>query len=572
MKKNKKISFEKKFAKRTTFGRLFAKAMCIVLLCTVVFADVTFEKGRRNVYDQIREKMITDSKDIISAINKNENEGNAVNNNISGFMSIYTNFHAYSDYNLFSSMGALDTFYQVGTNLDEECSAISALIDKDGNIIASSREKLTMLLNFGKGDINYYVCDPAEIDIPEVQELYDSFYQIKNSLEKRKEVVNINLKSVYYNKEKNSFIPHEGEIVKSYVSFHEIADEKLKDIYIDTDIDGYELIELKDSQSKEYPKGFLCNIHGTPAGTFDKNSGSFRYKSTSSSGSTRMFGNAGYECSMSQPVYINGETLTLCMLYSVSTLKGTAVEKHFLIFTLLFFLFAFIIALIWSLWKNSSNKMRYAFEDYQRNLTNNLAHDIKTPLTAISGYAENLLDMCEPDTVQYKYLSSIIQNVAYTDGMISKTLELNQLSQKKSLQKSEVNLRNIAEKALEIYSLDSDVAEVKIEGDSVIKANPETIQTAVENIIANALKYVTKGGEIIVTINKDYFSVENTISEKIDVTDLKMPFVRGDKSRSDRKGNGLGLAIANDSVLINGFTLELSSTDTLFRARINFKK
>ena len=64
--------------------------------------------------------------------------------------------------------------------------------------------------------------------------------------------------------------------------------------------------------------------------------------------------------------------------------------------------------------------------------------------------------------------------------------------------------------------------------------------------------------------------ITNTVNEKTDVKDLKKPFVRGERSRSNLGGSGLGLSIAERAATLNGFSLKLSCTDTEFRAEVRY--
>ena len=58
--------------------------------------------------------------------------------------------------------------------------------------------------------------------------------------------------------------------------------------------------------------------------------------------------------------------------------------------------------------------------------------------------------------------------------------------------------------------------------------------------------------------------------EYVDTTDLLMPFVKGDKARSDKRSSGLGLAIASTAAAQNGFTLKIDCKDKKFTATIEF--
>lgn len=68
-------------------------------------------------------------------------------------------------------------------------------------------------------------------------------------------------------------------------------------------------------------------------------------------------------------------------------------------------------------------KSAYDMKCYRIETTNAMAHDLKTPLTAISGYAENLLSQVQVDKREY-YAKAILSNIEYMDQMIHDILEL----------------------------------------------------------------------------------------------------------------------------------------------------
>ncbi|MBP5377909.1 MAG: hypothetical protein J6Y64_00020, partial [Ruminococcus sp.] len=78
------------------------------------------------------------------------------------------------------------------------------------------------------------------------------------------------------------------------------------------------------------------------------------------------------------------------------------------------------------------------------------------------------------------------------------------------------------------------------------------------------------GGSIKMTADKKRFTIVNDVSENVDTQDLLMPFVKGDKARSDKTSSGLGLAIASAAAAQNGFTLKVECRDKRFTAAIEF--
>ena len=83
------------------------------------------------------------------------------------------------------------------------------------------------------------------------------------------------------------------------------------------------------------------------------------------------------------------------------------------------------------------------------------------------------------------------------------------------------------------------------------------LEKIIENLVSNAVKYTPENGTVKITADKKQLIVSNTVKEKIDTKELKTPFVRGDKSRSNTDGCGLGLSIAERAAAVNGFKLNV---------------
>ena len=189
-----------------------------------------------------------------------------------------------------------------------------------------------------------------------------------------------------------------------------------------------------------------------------------------------------------------------------------------------------VIALLWCWYRNTMNKAKYAMEDFQRGLTDHLAHDIKTPLMAISGYAENVLNCKISAEEQEKYLNSILDNVAFTDSLISRALYLNHMGEKKAAKPEPVQLEELVSEALRRYDLLLKQKHIafEINGSAEITAYRAALETIVENLISNAVKYTPEGETVTVTLDKKRLTITNTVPEKIDTKDLMRPFVRGE--------------------------------------------
>ena len=215
------------------------------------------------------------------------------------------------------------------------------------------------------------------------------------------------------------------------------------------------------------------------------------------------------------------------------------------------YIISFIILLIASYLSYRKRLGIYEHEETRRTLMNAMAHDLKSPLMAISGYAENLKEDVNSEKREH-YVDSILKNSEYMNTLITDNLNLLKLEYDTETNNSEkLELVSLSTKLLEKYKATLDDRKVKVftEGKYDIKANGAQINTAIENLISNAVKYVNDNGEIRISGNKKCFSIGNTTGADYSGRDLKelwKPFAKGDESRSNEAGSGLGLAIAKN--------------------------
>lgn len=229
-----------------------------------------------------------------------------------------------------------------------------------------------------------------------------------------------------------------------------------------------------------------------------------------------------------------------------------------------------IAAIIWSSVSYEKLQSFYALDDYRREMTNALAHDLKTPLMTISGYAET---MAENPEKSGRYIDGIMENVRYMDEMIRKTLELSELESavKKSAETS-FAAEDIIKEILNKYaaSLESRKITCSVNGSKTLTADRNRFTQLMENICSNAVKFTDEGGKIAVNISEDSIKAINTcrLAEKLELSDICKPYVKGDKSRGNRQGSGLGLAIAQNAAELLGYKLIITAYEGKFSAEI----
>ena len=573
--------------KRTTFRKMFAKAMIFPVVFTLIFSFVLFYATERIACEQAQSQQDQLNSTIMEAAVATEDKNDKMGGTINSLRMKMCLGTYYNTLNISEFFGYRFPLPETGvTSYDKNGKAVTAIIDKDGNVLISNAAKMFCIIKFDENHEHnkWLYCDPEETDIPAFQQL------IKNHLDSRYSdhiAYSYDITSAYVDLQEHKMIPHVIQVKNLYYKdkYNEYDDEAeetgTEEVVIDVDsayLEGYELMEFsadKSSSSDEftYPRCTFENIWGIEKEKVDEAISSHFIKGMSGHTYESDYDLVMNESMTHSSVLINGERYTLFSDYKVNVWTEFA-NKMYCIFVALFFLLLTLIAFLICWRKNVKNKAQYAFEDYQRALTNNLAHDLKTPLAVIGGYAENLMEMRKNsgDEKELKYLDSIMQNVSYTDDIIAKTLKLSETEQIKKLNKTKVDIKTLAEKSAEKYrtALEERNIDLKIEGKCEVNANEDTLMSAVENLVSNAVKYTRDGGNIKVTANKKRLAVVNDVSENISTKDLLMPFVKGDKARSDKTSSGLGLAIASAAAAQNGFTLKIDCKDKKFTATIEF--
>ena len=111
-----------------------------------------------------------------------------------------------------------------------------------------------------------------------------------------------------------------------------------------------------------------------------------------------------------------------------------------------------------------------------------------------------------------------------------------------------------------------------MEGACEIEADPIRMEQAIENLIGNAIKYAPTDTEIDIKIDKNFYEIRNRLEGELEtpVEELWKPFVKGDNSRNEQRGTGIGLTIVKNIADIHGFELSLQCEEQEFVAKIEF--
>ena len=238
------------------------------------------------------------------------------------------------------------------------------------------------------------------------------------------------------------------------------------------------------------------------------------------------------------------------------------------------FLFFLIIGLILSIMMCKVIKTQLSEEEKRREVTNALAHDIKTPLFIISGYAQNLKENVNSEKREH-YADKIIERTNEVNELVHKMLDFTRLERLDSdIVKEPVDLYLLTKEISEKFSDSKIENEIRINknGDSVITGNRELLTRALTNLLENAVRYSDENTPVIIDIDNSAISFSNTCSSitQEDIKHLTQPYYRGEKNRQS-KGNGLGLSIVKSIVDIHNFTLDITLKDNVITFMIKSK-
>lgn len=216
-------------------------------------------------------------------------------------------------------------------------------------------------------------------------------------------------------------------------------------------------------------------------------------------------------------------------------------------------------------------------EDIMRNamirqdFTANVSHELKTPLTAISGYSE-LIENGMAQGEEQRFAKEIHRSAKRLLHLINDIIRLSELdaAEKEELME-EVNLYEIATDCVSMLQINAENHNVKLSvsgEDAVICANRSMMEEVLYNLCDNAIRYNYEDGLVHVTVKPRADRVILTVADTgIGISEEHQDrvferFYRVDKSRSKRTGGtGLGLAIVKHIVARHDALLELESIE-----------
>ena len=206
----------------------------------------------------------------------------------------------------------------------------------------------------------------------------------------------------------------------------------------------------------------------------------------------------------------------------------------------------------------------------RREFSANVSHELKTPMTAISGFAELMKEGLVPPEKVREFSGDIYRECRRLISLVDDIIDLSKLDEGTvPMEKEQVALRLLAEETLESLRPTAEKQEVmlSLEGEeTVIFGVRSLLSEMLYNLIDNAIKYNREGGEVRVALRRGEKEVRLSVSDtgigipKADQSRVFERFYRVDKSHSRAiGGTGLGLSIVKHAAQYHDARVELES-------------
>ena len=226
----------------------------------------------------------------------------------------------------------------------------------------------------------------------------------------------------------------------------------------------------------------------------------------------------------------------------------------------------------------SFNKMADSLEKAEARRSEfiaNISHELRTPMTTISGFADGILDGTIPKDQEEKYLRSISDETKRLSRLVREMLDVSQMrnraadpSKRTVFDLTELIMQTMLSFERSATKKNLDVDPQLPENHILVRADRDGITQVIYNLIDNAVKFSEKGSCITISLYKDdgkaFFSIRNH-GETIPPEDLPFIFDRfhkSDRSRSlDKTGVGLGLYLVKSIINSHDEDIAVKSED-----------
>lgn len=216
-------------------------------------------------------------------------------------------------------------------------------------------------------------------------------------------------------------------------------------------------------------------------------------------------------------------------------------------------------------------KLKYQ-DELRKRLVSDISHEIRTPLNIFQNNLEAMIDGVFPVTTDR--LNNLNDEVIRFGRLLNNLDALKELEETNvELLMKRVNLKDLITKLSDIFSVHSErknitvSLRIKPKQKYTILGDEDKLRQVFINILSNAVKFTNPGGDITISLDSDknyiYLSVKDN---GIGINKQDLPFIferlyRGDKSRNQIEGNGIGLTITKQILLHHSASIEVDSQE-----------
>ena len=219
---------------------------------------------------------------------------------------------------------------------------------------------------------------------------------------------------------------------------------------------------------------------------------------------------------------------------------------------------------------DKQNKEKDAVAQMRKEFSANVSHELKTPLTSISGYAEIMKSgLVKPEDMP-KFSERIYDEASRLITLVEDNIKLSKLDEERvEIEKEDVDLFELARDVCSRLALPAEKKHVRIEvtGEPVIYNGVRPVlQEMIYNICANGIKYNKEGGKLEVWVGNTLSGKKVIVRDtgigipKEDIERIFERFYRVDKSHSKQSGGtGLGLSIVKHGAVLHQAEVNVES-------------
>jgi two-component system, OmpR family, phosphate regulon sensor histidine kinase PhoR len=218
-------------------------------------------------------------------------------------------------------------------------------------------------------------------------------------------------------------------------------------------------------------------------------------------------------------------------------------------------------------------------EQFRKEFLQNLSHEFKTPIFAIQGYVDTLLQgALENPEVNRKFLRKTANNVERLTNLLNDLDEISRLERGELvIYKQNFIIQDLVKEVFESLSMKAEEKRIRYsikkgcESPLAVHADKEKIRQVLLNLVENSIKYGKQGGSIVASMyNTDGKHILIELSDDgIGINEKHLPriferFYRTEEGRSlDITGSGLGLAICKHIIEAHGQTIHVRSREDI---------